>query len=140
MIAGVGIDIVDLASFEGQLADRASGFVEGTFTSRERDLARLRPTEPARHLAARFAAKEAFVKAFDGARFGLTPIMERVDLREVEVVSDAFGRPGLRLHGRVADAFDAAGFTRPHLSLTHDGGYAAAVVTLERLDPQPPIP
>ena len=55
-------------------------------------------------LAARFAAKEAFLKAWSGARAGRAPALESVDLREIEVVDDGHGRPALALHGAVAAA------------------------------------
>ena len=108
-----------------QLEDAASGFVDGTFTLREQ-----RVRDP-RRLAARFAAKEAFLKAWSGSRYGRPPLLGSIDLREIEVVDDGYGRPGLVLHGAVAAAvgrFDAS------LSLSHDGNAAIAVVSL-RSDP-----
>lgn len=129
MIAGVGLDLVDIAGFAAQLADPASALVEGTFTPAERrDAAR---TDPARHLAARFAAKEAFVKAWSSANFAGRPRLSGVDLREIEVVTDGWGRPSLRLHGRVAAATAPLGPVRLHVSLSHDGPMAAAVVIVE---------
>jgi holo-[acyl-carrier protein] synthase len=129
MIAGIGLDIVDLAGFRAQLADRASTFVEGTFTAAERDDCEGRASrDPARHLAARYAAKEAFLKAWSGGMTG-APALAGVDYREIEVVTDAWGRPSLRLHGTVARK---VGECRLHVSLTHDGGYAAASVLMER--------
>lgn len=137
MILGTGIDIVDLGAFREQLADGASGFVVGTFTAGERADAETRSSgDPARHLAARFAAKEAFVKAWSGARWGQGPPMQdpaRTDLREIEVVNDPFGRPTLALHGDVARWLAGApgGTPRIHTSLSHDGGFACAMVVLE---------
>jgi len=131
----VGLDIVTTTTFADQLEDGASGFVDATFTAGEQRTAReLR----AQRLAARFAAKEAFVKAWSGARAGREPQLVAVDLREIEVVDDGHGRPALRLHGAVAAALadlaaelgpDAT--LRPHLSLSHDPPIAAAVVVLD---------
>ena len=132
MIVGVGLDIVDIGAFEAQLEDSASTFVDGTFTGDERRTASARPSgRPGLHLAARFAAKEAFIKAWSSANRGKTPMLASPDLREIEVINDNFGRPALTLHGLVAEAFSKMGDTVAHLSLSHDGNVAAAVVVLE---------
>lgn len=132
MIAGVGIDTVDIGSFREQLADRASCFAEGTFTPAELRDANARPGgDPTRHLAARFAAKEALVKAWSASRFGSPPALRSVDMLEIEVISDGFGRPAIRLHGRVAADLARTGPYRTHVSLSHDGDSSIAVVVLE---------
>lgn len=153
-VLGLGLDVVDLPSFAAQLDDVASGFVEATFTAGE--LASVAVAGPRRiaSLGGRFAAKEALVKAWSVARRGRPPALAQVDLREVEVVLDGWGRPALRLHGAVAasiaDLVDAAGeigaaastasadppgdagpSVRCSLSISHDGPTAAAVVLLE---------
>lgn len=130
MIVGLGLDIVDLPGFREQLGRPGSTFLESVFTEPERRAARDRPDkDPARHLAARYAAKEAFVKAWSGARFGQAPLVGSIDLSEIEILSDGYGRPALHLRGRM---LELAGDLRAHLSLTHDGETAAAVVVLER--------
>ena len=121
----LGVDLVDVPAFAEQLSDTASGFVAHTFTAREQRTAKGDP----RRLAARFAAKEAFVKAWSGSRFGQPPLLGEIDLREIEVVDDGYGRPGIRLHGALADA---VGPVATHLSLSHDGAAAIAFVMLER--------
>jgi holo-[acyl-carrier protein] synthase len=148
MILGVGLDVVDVAAFAQQLADPASGFVAATFRPGERR--RFPPARPgadpaaqhrrALHLAGRFAAKEAFLKAWSSARRGRRPAMHAadLDLRDIEVVDDGFGRPSLRLHGAVHT--EIARLTEPgppalHLSISHDGGVAVAVVVLEASAP-----
>lgn len=129
MIRGVGLDLVDVASFREQLDQPGSAFAEGTFTPAERREAAARPDhDPARHLAARFAAKEAFVKAWSGAAFGRTPQMVGVDLREIELQSDGYGRPAIQLHGELAAR---VGDLRVLVSLSHEGSMAAAVVVIE---------
>jgi holo-[acyl-carrier protein] synthase len=124
MILGIGIDIISV--------DRIR-----TFTNRHGDRGRRRlftpgeladclgRADPAESLAARFAAKEAFFKAVR-AGWGAGG-----DWTEVEVVRGARGAPSLALRGRAAEAVRTAGATRTHLSLTHAGGIAAAVVVLE---------
>ena len=121
----IGVDLVDVSGFAEQLDDRASGFIAHTFTVREQRAA----NGDARRLAARFAAKEAFIKAWSSTRYGQPPLLAAIDLREIEVVDDGFGRPGLQLHGAVAQA---AGPLVTHLSLSHDGAAAIAFVMLER--------
>ena len=130
---GLGIDTVYLPDFREQLADPASGFVRGTFTAAELACSESRPSrDPARHLAARFAAKEAFLKAWDSAFWGRNPPIEVASLRDIEIVSDAWGRPSLAFHGAVAVALgpDVAA----HVSLSHDGPNAVAVVVLSFTD------
>ena len=117
----VGVDLVNVPGFAQQLEDAASAFADHTFTPRER-----RVRDP-RRLAARFAAKEAFIKAWSGSRTHQPPLLGSLDLREIEVVDDGYGRPALRLHGEVARA---AGDLHPQLSLSHDGPSAIAVVQL----------
>lgn len=116
MIAGVGIDVVDVARFEETL-ERTPGLRTRLFTVDEQRRA------PA-SLAARFAAKEALAKAL-GAPSGLS-------WTDAEVVSGDDGRPHLRLTGAVADRADALGVAHVHVSLSHDAGIASAVVVLER--------
>ena len=123
---GIGVDLVDVPAFSDQLADTASGFVDGTFTAGEQRAAKGEP----HRLAARFAAKEAFVKAWSGSRRGQPPALASVDLREIEVVDDGYGRPALALHGEVERAVGPD--VRAHVSLSHDGPAAIAFVILER--------
>jgi len=125
----IGIDTVYLPGFRDQLADRASTFVQGTFTQAERALAQsCHDRDPARHLAVRFAAKEAFLKAWDSSYWGRKPPLAAVDLRDIEVVSDAWGRPALAFHGSVAAALGPGAVAK--VSLSHDGPNAVAVVAL----------
>ena len=84
----VGVDVQEIAAFEDQADPADLRFYERVFTAAERAWCAERP-HPAQHLAARFAAKEAVVKALsEHAELGL---------EEVEVVRDADGRPGARL-------------------------------------------
>lgn len=131
MIRGLGLDVVDLSKFREQLADPASSFVAATFTATERREAALRPGgDPAPHLAGRYAAKEAFLKAWSGPRFGQRPYIKQASLQDIEVVSDTWGRPSLRLHGAVSAAYEQDGGGELWLSLSHDGNVVAAVVVV----------
>jgi holo-[acyl-carrier protein] synthase len=115
VIVGVGVDTVDIARFQRSL-ERTPTLKDRLFTSAEVDL-------PVASLAARFAAKEAVAKAL-GAPDGL-------QWHDVEVLRDATGRPRLSVSGTVAAAAADAGVTTWHLSLSHDGGSAVAMVVAE---------
>ena len=119
MIVGIGVDLCDVARFEESLR-RTPELAERLFTPAERD-------RPAASLAARFAAKEALAKAL-GAPAGL-------GWHDAEVVNDEDGRPRFVVRGTVAEAMGLAGGTEVHLSLTHDGGLAAAYVVVEARTP-----
>lgn len=144
--ATVGHDLVHLADLRLQLADRASTFMARTFTPAELRTCELRARtrqvpgqEPdlIPHLGARYAAKEAFLKAFDARFWGTAPpvLPGSFDLREIEVVSDAWGRPSLALHGRLAETAHHHGPLRAEVSLSHDGPFAGAVVLLHEVKP-----
>jgi holo-[acyl-carrier protein] synthase len=116
VIAGVGIDVVDIARFGRQL-ERAPGLRERVFTEAEREL-------PVHSLAARFAAKEALAKAL-GAPVGLS-------WHDVTVVRAESGQPSLDIRGTIAARAAELGIERFHVSLSHDAGIASAVVIAER--------
>ena len=111
-MAGVGIDLLEIDRLERAL-QRHPRLAERLFTDAEREYAAAR-ARPGRHLAARFAAKEAVVKALGlSGGFGL---------REIEVLAGE--PPTVRLSGRAAEA---AGDRRIDISLTHSRDNAAAV-------------
>ena len=115
MIAGVGIDVVDIARFERTL-ERTPGLAARLFTDDEQRL-------PTASLAARFAAKEAVAKAL-GAPVGLR-------WTDVTVVRDPGGPPRLEVTGTVAARAADLSVERFHVSLSHDAGVAGAVVIAE---------
>ncbi len=121
---GVGTDLVHVPSFAEQLQRPGTRFAQ-VFTPAERRDAAERPES----LAARWAAKEALVKAWSTSLFGSPPVMGEEALGLVELVRDAWDRPRLRLHGDVARHL--AGL-ETHVSLSHDGDYASAYVVLAR--------
>lgn len=110
MAFGIGIDLIEIDRVERAL-ERRPRLAERLFTPGELAYARDR-ARPGRHLAARFAAKEAVIKALGQA----------VPPRDIEVVSGK--PPQLRLHGRAAEA---AGEAEIAISLTHSRDSAAAV-------------
>jgi len=130
----VGVDLVHVPSFAEQLG-RSGSRLSGVFSVGERAEAVRRELEGDRlasYWAARWAAREALVKAWSSAIFGEPPVVDPDDtevLSEIEVATDAWGRPRLRLHGRTAAelaSYDA------QISLSHDGDSAIAVVVLEQ--------
>ena len=124
-VAGLGTDLVDVRRFRRIVVERKTALLERLFTVSERSYAETK-NDPAPHLAARFAAKEACLKAFGlGLRDGLS-------WQDMEVVPDAMGRPDLRLSGRAAALADEQGIDRIYLSYSHDANYAVATVILEQ--------
>ncbi|HEX5375306.1 MAG TPA: holo-ACP synthase [Solirubrobacterales bacterium] len=116
MASGVGIDLLEIDRLERAL-ERHPRLAERVFTDAERDYAAVR-VRPARHLAARFAAKEAVVKALGlSGGFGL---------REIEVVAGE--PPTVRLSGGVAKAGEGLDV---QISLTHSRDHAAAMAVAE---------
>ncbi len=122
-IFGIGIDLVEIARMEKILASQETAFVCRVFTPAERDYCEGKPRR-AEHYAARFAAKEAFMKAFGT---GWTSV---VTWQEIEVGRDALGKPFLELHGSTRQAAEEKGIRHMFLSLSHTRCCAAAQVVL----------
>ena len=118
-IRGIGVDIVDIARFAGNL-EQTSGLVERLFAPMERQTeADLKSAT----LAGKFAAKEAFIKAV-GSAAGM-------NWHDVVVVKDSAGKPHLRVEGQTRNLVAEAGIEALHLSIAHDGGMAIAYVVAE---------
>ncbi|RPJ37861.1 MAG: holo-[acyl-carrier-protein] synthase [Deltaproteobacteria bacterium] len=125
MIYGIGIDLVKIKRIAEAHQRWGERFHHKAFTSGEIQYC-LRKRDPAPSLAARFAAKEALVKALGiGLRRG-------VHLRDVEVQRGSLGKPVLKLHGRAEEICAREGITGIFLSLTHDQDFSSAVVVLEK--------
>jgi holo-[acyl-carrier protein] synthase len=116
----VGIDILEIERIERAL-ERRPRLAERLFTDGEREYANAR-ARPARHLAARFCAKEAVAKALE---------LRAWSPRDVEVVVGDGGAPRVHLSGRAAERAGALG-VEVRVSLTHAREVAAAVAMLER--------
>jgi holo-[acyl-carrier protein] synthase len=126
MIAGLGIDLVDIARVERMLADKGDRVLERLFTPDEVAYAMAR-VRPAMHLAARLAAKEAAFKALAGSDDA-----RLIGWREVEVIARDGHSPTLVLTGRADTRARELGIQHLWLSLTHTDSAAAATVVLER--------
>lgn len=125
-VVGVGVDLVHVPAFADQLAQPGSRFAN-VFTPGERSDARDRSSDPACHLAARWAAKEAVIKAWSASIHGQPPVMDEHVHHLIEVVLDAWNRPRIRLHGDVAAHLVGHSI---EVSLSHDGDYAVAYVVV----------
>jgi holo-[acyl-carrier protein] synthase len=115
VILGIGVDVVDIERFARSL-DRTPPLKDRLFAPSERGL-------PLSSLAARFAAKEALIKA-SGDSTDFT-------WQDMVVVADANRRPSLRVSGVVAERLAVLGVVTTHLSMSHDAGIASAFVVLE---------
>ena len=114
----IGLDLLDVARLEAALARRPA-LAARLFTDGERAYA-ARTARPARHLAARFCAKEAVVKAL---------ALREWSPQEIEVVGGRGGPPAIRLHGRAAARLAELG-GEVEISLTHSRTVAGAVAVL----------
>jgi holo-[acyl-carrier protein] synthase len=124
MIIGTGIDIVEVARFRKILAGASERFINRVFTPEEQRYCLARQ-DPAPHLAARFAAKEAVFKALG------TGWSQGVKWIDVEVQRREEGTPVILLHGAAQEIAASKGTGKIHLSLTHTSNWAAATAILE---------
>ena len=124
MIVAIGIDIIEVARIR-EVLERTPRFRERVFTPAERAYCDSRGAVAAQHYAARFAAKEAALKALQtGWRGGIS-------WQDVEVAARESGAPYLVLHGPVLELFKNSGAAAAHLSLSHTTEHAIAQVVLE---------
>jgi holo-[acyl-carrier protein] synthase len=126
MIVAIGIDIIEVARVREVLA-RTPRFRERVFTAAERAYCDNRGVVAAQHYAARFAAKEATLKALQtGWRGGIS-------WHDVEIASYESGAPYLVLSGLVSELLAQSGASKAHLSLSHTTEHAIAQVILEKM-------
>jgi holo-[acyl-carrier protein] synthase len=126
MIYGIGTDIIEVSRIHAVM-EKDIGFREKIFTSGE-----IAYCETQKHkyenYAARFSAKEAFMKAIGtGWRFGIR-------FADIEVYHDEFGKPLMRLYGKAEELGRIEGISKIHVSLSHIKEIATAVVIVEKKD------
>lgn len=124
MIYGIGVDIVKIKRFEealGRWGDRLSNRV---FTPQELSICQDK-ARPARHLALRFAAKEAFLKALGRGMF------QGVAWHDIEITNDPSGRPHMKVWGEAERLCREKGIREIFLSISHEAEYGVAQVLLE---------
>jgi len=125
MIQGIGIDLVENERIEKIINKWGQRFLQRVFSENEINYCG-RHILSSLHYGARFAAKEAFLKAL-GIGLG-----RGVKLREIEVVHDDQGKPDLSLHGEANLQIEKRQIKRINLSMTHTKNYATAIVILEK--------
>jgi holo-[acyl-carrier protein] synthase len=118
MILGVGVDMVEVARIQRAIARWGDGFIRRVYTPRELERAAT-PAVLAPRLAARFAAKEAVMKALGCGWRGLA-------WREIEITHDPQGRPVVCLHGAAQRIAAARGIVEVHVALSHTRQHAIA--------------
>jgi holo-[acyl-carrier protein] synthase len=117
-----GIDAVEVSRIESLLEEHGERFVDRCFSDVERAYADSGPTMRAQRYAARFACKEAVMKALGTGWTG------GVSWRDIEVVREPTGQPRLRLSGRCAELAASLNISHWHLSITHTPTLALASV------------
>lgn len=126
MILGIGIDVCEVARIERALDARGGArFRARVFTAGEAAYCERRGRTAGQSYAATFAAKEAALKALG------TGWSEGLTWHDVEVLHEASGAPRLALHGEARALARRRRLTRAHLTLSHAGAVAVAVVVLE---------
>jgi holo-[acyl-carrier protein] synthase len=116
---GLGTDIIATGRIAALIRERGAAFLERWFTAEEIEYCSGKAV-PSRHFAARFAAKEAVVKALPMAWEGPLP------WRSIEIVNDSSGAPAVRFSGAIGDAARDAGVVEIMVSLSHCDDYATA--------------
>jgi len=115
----IGIDIVEILRIEKAIARWGEGFLHRVYTGPELELYHKKPSS----LAARFAAKEAVIKALGKST--------SISLKEIEVLSEPSGKPVVNLYGRTQNQAQGLGLDGFAVSLSHSKEYAVALVAGE---------
>jgi len=124
MIVGIGIDLVEISRIEAAIAHFGDRFLRRVFTPTEIAYCQ-RAAHPAERFAARFAAKEAALKALGTGKHG------GIRWHDVEIVASPSGQPRIEFHARARECLHAVGGRRAHVSLSHGRDLAIAYVILE---------
>jgi len=125
MIYGIGTDLVEVNRIEKIITRWGERFTGKVYSQNEINYCECK-AYPAIHYAARFAAKESFLKSL-GIGLGMG-----VSLRDIEVINNPQGSPQLRMNEKIRGVLDERGITAVHISLTHTREHAQAVVVLEQ--------
>lgn len=119
-IVGHGVDIIDTDRVQRMIESHGEHFLSRVFTAGERQYAAANTKRLAEHLAGRFAAKEAILKALGTGWSG------GIAWTDAEVVREPSGRPTVQLHGRCAELAEELGITQWWLSISHIRTHAVA--------------
>ena len=126
MIVSIGIDIVEVYRIRETLA-RTPRFAVRVYTDAERAYCEAKGAAAAQSYAARFAAKEAFLKALQTGWRG------KITWHDIEIISGESGAPSLKITGEAWKILTDSGANRIHLSLSHTTEHAVAQVILEKI-------
>lgn len=126
MIYGIGTDLVNIKRIEEALFRFGDRFLH-RILSEEEVAEYAKSAQPARFVAKRFAAKEAFSKAYG------TGIGESIGWHDVRVTHDSQGKPLIETSPNLRDKLQAQRITQMHLSITDEAGQALAFVVIEQL-------
>ena len=124
MIYGIGIDVIQIDRFERSLSRWGERLCQRVFTSQELSSCQIK-ARPGQHLALRFAAKEAFLKALG------TGMFQGIGWKEIEVANETSGRPHLVLRGKAKKSCQQRGIKKIFVSISHEKEYGVAQVLLE---------
>jgi holo-[acyl-carrier protein] synthase len=125
VIVSIGIDIIEVGRVR-ETIERTPRFAERVFTEAERAYCDSRGAVAAQHYAARFAAKEAALKALQTGWSG------GIGWHDIEVSAKESGAPVILFHGRARELYEQSGATAAHLSIAHTTEHAVAEVILEK--------
>jgi holo-[acyl-carrier protein] synthase len=125
MIAGIGVDIVDIGRIQALLDRYGERFLGRVYTEAEAEYA-MKSVNKAERLAGRFAVKEAVMKALGTGK------SQGILWRDIETLRGRMGKPEVHLHGQAVKWAKSRGGGALHASITHDGGKAVAFVILEK--------
>ena len=125
MIISIGIDIIEVRRVR-ETIERTPRFAERVFTEAERAYCESRGAVAAQHYAARFAAKEAALKALQTGWSG------GISWQDIEVSAKESGAPVVSFHGRARELYEQSGATSAHISIAHTTEHAIAEVILEK--------
>lgn len=125
MILSIGVDIIEVYRIR-ETIERTPRFVDRVYTSAERAYCDQKGAAAAQSYAARFAAKEAFLKALKTGWSG------KITWHDIEIVSDENRVPSLKISNEAKRLVDAIGATDIHLSISHTTEHAVAQVILEK--------
>lgn len=123
MIVGIGVDIVEVPRIKDACIRWQDSFLRKIFTEGEIAYSKARKFSY-QHLAARFAAKEAVLKAIGDSS------IHRIEWREVEVLNDEFGKPVLRLSGEAERIKEKKGIREIIITMSHTSKLAVANAVL----------
>ena len=126
MIISIGVDIIEVRRVR-ETIERTPRFAERVFTDAERAYCESRGAVAAQHYAARFAAKEAALKALQTGWSG------GISWQDVEVGAKDSGAPVISFHGKARELYEQSGANAAHLSISHTTEHAIAEVILEKL-------